>query len=296
MDNSYNDKNKDTSCAKKEEKKYLDGEKNHKDNNSVKDLGGQEHLKHNQKSYAVKEISSMEYASLVTFEKLDGKKCNEPVQVVYDSGSHVNIIHPNLAKKIGLKVREEPTMYVTVAGKTTLPYVTEEFKLKLLLLMNRQDGKPKWYEFRTTCRLADGITDSLLLGAKFTDKYLIYRGFDERDWKTKVYKIQRPGESNHEIRDHILSAYRVVEVNKGLPEKGGKIYYIREVYDNPTESVGKILKNRKYEKLDNPTENIKEAVKNSKSEKWYNPKEIDKLCYPYISSAGAYLSIEEVSR
>ncbi|OUM61907.1 hypothetical protein PIROE2DRAFT_11975 [Piromyces sp. E2] len=46
---SYNDKNKDTSCAKKEEKKYLDGEKNHKDNNSVKDLGGQEHLKHNQK-------------------------------------------------------------------------------------------------------------------------------------------------------------------------------------------------------------------------------------------------------
>ncbi|OUM56243.1 hypothetical protein PIROE2DRAFT_19228 [Piromyces sp. E2] len=85
---SYNDKSKDTSYVKKEEKKYLDGDKNRKDNNSYSGSRRNSAWKDSRsssnnplpKSYAVKEISSMEYAPLARFEKLDGKKCDEPVQ------------------------------------------------------------------------------------------------------------------------------------------------------------------------------------------------------------------------
>ncbi|OUM66403.1 hypothetical protein PIROE2DRAFT_6342, partial [Piromyces sp. E2] len=109
------------------------------------------------KSYAVQE-----------FEKLDGNKYDEPIGMVNDSGSHINVIHPNLVK-IGLKVKKEPANYLTV---------NEEFKLKLWL-MDRQDGKAKGHEFRTTCRLSKEGTDLLLLGSKFTDKHYTKYGHYE---------------------------------------------------------------------------------------------------------------------
>jgi len=114
------------------------------------------------KNYAVQEAKIEEFRPLAKYERLDGTKFEEPVEILYDSGSHVNIINPELAKKIGLKVKEEPSTYMTIAGKTTLPYVTEEFKVKLWLV-NRKDGTTKWHEFKTVCRLAKGVTDAMLL-------------------------------------------------------------------------------------------------------------------------------------
>lgn len=98
-------------------------------------------------------------------------------------------MNPELAKRLGLKLRKEPNTYRTIAGKTTLPYITEEFTIRLWL-QDRKTGCAKWHEFVTTCRVAEGVTEAVLLGSRFMDKHLIYRGIDEKDLKVKVFKVE----------------------------------------------------------------------------------------------------------
>ena len=132
---------------------------------------------------------------------------------------------------------KEPNTYITVAGKVTLPYITEDFKIKLRL-MDRQDGKAKWHEFTTSCRLAEGNTDDLLIGSNFTDKHYIYRGFDEREWKTKVFKLNRPGEKNTEVQGEAKKEYRIRELTQENVKD--MIYYLKKdehkLLDKPREN------------------------------------------------------------
>ena len=234
------------------------------------------------KSYAVQEAPSETYEPLARFEKLDGQKFDEPVSVMYDSGSQINVMSPALAKKIGLKVRKEPNTYVTIAGKVTLPYITEDFKIKLWL-MNRQEGRAKWYEFTTSCRLAEGGADDLLIGSRFTDKHYIYRGFDEKDWRTKVFKIDRPGEKSAKGEEEAKRAYRIEEI----PTKG------KEDMFYPGIDKGKTL--------NNPTEsNIKHSNKDNNekyinNKKWYIPKFIKESMYRKRAATNPYLYVKEVS-
>jgi len=59
-------------------------------------------------------------------------------------------------RKLGLKVKEQPTVCNTINGKTTLKYTTEDFKVRLKL---RPEGahNEKWYEFTTTGQVSDAI-------------------------------------------------------------------------------------------------------------------------------------------
>jgi len=74
------------------------------------------------------------------------------------------------------------------AGKTLIPQVTEEFKLKIKLI-DEKTGKLKWYEYATRCRLSEAMSRTVVLGSKFMDKHLIYRKIDKKDFKPKVYKM-----------------------------------------------------------------------------------------------------------
>ena len=64
------------------------------------------------------------------------------------------MIHPHLAKEMGLKTEDRPLTFTTAAGKVLIPQVTEEFKIKIKLVEERT-GKVKWYDFNTRCRLTE---------------------------------------------------------------------------------------------------------------------------------------------
>ena len=123
--------------------------------------------------------------------KARSKTGNTPkvtTEVLYDSGSKINVIHSELAKELGIKVTKDPSFYRTVGGNTTIPFVTEEFHVKLKLV-EKEIGKIKWYPYNITCRVADIVPNTILLGSRFTDSHLIYRGIDEKDKKIKVFKV-----------------------------------------------------------------------------------------------------------
>ena len=44
------------------------------------------------------------------------------------------MIHPQLAKEMGLKTEDHPLTFTTAAGKVLIPQVTEEFKIKIKLV------------------------------------------------------------------------------------------------------------------------------------------------------------------
>ena len=104
------------------------------------------------------------------------------------------MIHPQLAKEMGLKTEDRPLTFTTAAGKVLIPQVTEEFKIKIKLVEERT-GKVKWYDFNTRCRLAEAMPRTIILGSRFMDRHLIYRKIDVHDQQPKVYKIdgERPG-------------------------------------------------------------------------------------------------------
>ena len=64
---------------------------------------------------------------------------------MYDTGSQINLIHPQLAKDMGFKIIDQPLSFATVSGKVLIPQVTEEFKIKVKLI-DEGSKKTKWYE------------------------------------------------------------------------------------------------------------------------------------------------------
>jgi len=62
---------------------------------------------------------------------------------MFDNGSGMNVIHTDLVRKLGLKVKEQPTVCNTINGKVTLKYITEDFKVRLKLRPEGSD-KEKW--------------------------------------------------------------------------------------------------------------------------------------------------------
>jgi len=64
---------------------------------------------------------------------------------MYDTGSQINLIHPQLAKDMGFKIIDQQLSFATVFGKVLIPQVTEEFKIKVKLI-DEGSKKTKWYE------------------------------------------------------------------------------------------------------------------------------------------------------
>ena len=107
------ERRKEPNYPKKEERRYPPDNKDRKESNyggsSRRDSFWRDRRSNSNnpipKSYAVQEAHSEAYEPLARFEKLDGNRYDEPVEVMYDSGSQINVMSPSLAKKIGLKVR-----------------------------------------------------------------------------------------------------------------------------------------------------------------------------------------------
>jgi len=138
-----------------------------------------------------------EYEEFVPEAKISNLRTKEGLQdlnVLYDTGSQINMIHPQLAKEIGLKTENRPLTFTTAAGKVLIPQVTEEFKIKIKLV-EEHTGKVKWYDFNTRCRLAEAMPRTIILSSRFMDRHLIYRKIDVHDKQSKVYKIdgEKPG-------------------------------------------------------------------------------------------------------
>ncbi|KAG4083478.1 hypothetical protein H8356DRAFT_1017464, partial [Neocallimastix lanati (nom. inval.)] len=135
-----------------------------------------------------------EFVPEAKISNLHTKEGLQDLNVLYDTGSQINMIHPQLAKEMGLKTEDRPLTFTTAAGKVLIPQVTEEFKIKIKLVEERT-GKVKWYDFNTRCRLAEAMPRTIILGSRFMDRHLIYRKIDVHDQQPKVYKIdgERPG-------------------------------------------------------------------------------------------------------
>ena len=198
--------------SRKEPTKQNNYDKNKKDgynHNSGKDFGTRPSVKQNY--YKDSRTSSNNPIPKTALLMQDGSECEEFVpeakisnlrtkeglqdfNVLYDTGSQINMIHPQLAKEMGLKTEYRPLTFTTAAGKVPIPQVTEEFKIKIKLVEERT-GKVKWYDFNTRCRLAEAMPRTIILGSRFMDRHLIYRKIDVHDKQPKVYKIdgERPG-------------------------------------------------------------------------------------------------------
>jgi len=138
-----------------------------------------------------------EYEEFVPEAKISNlrtKKGLQDLNVLYDTVSQINMIHPQLAKEMGFKLEDRPLIFTIAVCKVLIPQVTEEFKIKVKLIEDRT-GKVKWYDFKTRCRLAEAMPRTIILGSRFMDRYLIYRKVDVHDQQSKVYKIdgEKPG-------------------------------------------------------------------------------------------------------
>lgn len=105
--------------------------------------------------------------------------------ILYDTGSSTNIIHPNLVKTLGLKTFDKPHQFSTVGGLQNLDIVTENFKIKIKVIPQGSDV-PNWYEFTTSCRVSDNIPCTMLIGRGFMDRNLIYRGYN-KEGQSQLY-------------------------------------------------------------------------------------------------------------
>ncbi|KAG4094851.1 hypothetical protein H8356DRAFT_997862, partial [Neocallimastix lanati (nom. inval.)] len=210
--NSDNRRGDKRDFSRKEPTKQNNYDKNKKDgynHNSGKDFSTRPSEKHNYykdsrtssnnpipKTALLMQAGS-EYEVFVPEAKISNLRTKEGLQdlnVLYDTGSQINMIHPQLAKEMGLKTEDRPLTFTTAAGKVLIPQVTEEFKIKIKLVEERT-GKVKWYDFNTRCRLAEAMPRTIILGSRFMDRHLIYRKIDVHDQQPKVYKIdgERPG-------------------------------------------------------------------------------------------------------
>ena len=138
-----------------------------------------------------------EYERFVPEAMISNLRTSEGLQnlnVLYDTGSQINMIHPQLAKEMGFQIEDRPSSFTTAAGKVLIPQVTEEFQIKVKLV-EESTNKVRWYDFKTRCRLAEAMPRTIILGSRFMDRHLIYRKVDTRDLQPKVYKIagEKPG-------------------------------------------------------------------------------------------------------
>jgi len=180
-------------------------------------------------------------------------------QAMFDNDSGMNVIHTDLVRKLGLKVKEQPTVCNTINGKVTLKYTTEDFKVRLKLRPEGAD-KEKWYEFTTTGQISDAIPNTLLLGVKFMDSHGIYR---------KIGNNQR-------VEYCIADGY-----TKGNSIKGDTSMYV-----NPTE-------NREDNENNNPTVNKENDIYYIEALTEYNEKGIT-INNNYIELPTAEISIEAI--
>ncbi|KAG4086279.1 hypothetical protein H8356DRAFT_1297993 [Neocallimastix lanati (nom. inval.)] len=84
-----------------------------------------------------------EFVPEAKISNLRTKEGLQDLNVLYDTGSQINMIHLQLAKEMGLKTEDRPLTFITAAGKVLIPQVTEEFKIKIKLVEERT-GKVKW--------------------------------------------------------------------------------------------------------------------------------------------------------
>ncbi|KAG4100932.1 hypothetical protein H8356DRAFT_1034704 [Neocallimastix lanati (nom. inval.)] len=176
-----------------------------------------------------------EFVPEAKISNLRTKEGLQDLKVLYDTGSQINMIHPQLAKEMGLKTEDRPLTFTTAAGKVLIPQVTEEFKIKIKLVEERT-GKVKWYDFNTRCRLAEAMPRTIILGSRFMDRHLIYRKIDVHDQQPKVYKIdgERPGlpdvDSPGECAGESIYMVQLPEEREEAVQKGDSTY--SENYQN----------------------------------------------------------------
>ncbi|KAG4084079.1 hypothetical protein H8356DRAFT_1318413 [Neocallimastix lanati (nom. inval.)] len=158
--NSDNRRGDKRDFSRKEPTKQNNYDKNKKDgynHNSGKDFNSRTSSNNPIPKTALLMQAGSEYEEFVPEAKISNLRTKEGLQdlnVLYDTGSQINMIHPQLAKEMGLKTEDRPLTFTTAAGKVLISQVTEEFKIKIKLVEERT-GKVKWYDFNTRCRLAE---------------------------------------------------------------------------------------------------------------------------------------------
>ena len=105
--------------------------------------------------------SKVEFVPEATIENLRTNQQEKGLEVLYDTGSDINMIHPQLAKDMGFEIINKPCTFTTAAGKAIIPQVTEEFKLRIKLI-DEVSGEIKWYEYATRCRLSDAMPKTVV--------------------------------------------------------------------------------------------------------------------------------------
>jgi len=115
-----------------------------------------------------------EYEEFVLEAKISNLRTKEGLQdlnVLYNTGSQINMIHLQLANEMGFKIEDRSLTFTTTAGKVLIPQVTEEFRIEVKLV-EESTGKVKWYDFNTRCRLAEAMPRTIILGSGFMDRLL----------------------------------------------------------------------------------------------------------------------------
>ncbi|KAG4104128.1 hypothetical protein H8356DRAFT_1072129 [Neocallimastix lanati (nom. inval.)] len=56
------------------------------------------------------------------------------LKVLYNTGLKINMIHPQLAKEMGIQIKDRPLTFTTATGKVLIPQVTKEFQIKVKLV------------------------------------------------------------------------------------------------------------------------------------------------------------------
>ncbi|KAG4083347.1 hypothetical protein H8356DRAFT_1089610 [Neocallimastix lanati (nom. inval.)] len=90
-------------------------------------------------------LNGSEYKEFVPEAKISNFRTQEELKnlnVLYNTGLQINMIHPQLAKEMGFKIEDRPLMLITSAGKELIPQGSEEFKIKVKLV-EESTGKVK---------------------------------------------------------------------------------------------------------------------------------------------------------
>ena len=183
----------------------------------------------------------VEYVPEATIENVRTKQQEKGLQVIYDTGSDINLIHLQLAKDMGLEIIDKPCTFTTAAGKTLIPQVTEEFKLRIKLI-NEATGKLKWYEYATRCRLSEAMPRTVVLGSKFMDKHLIYRKIDKKDFKPKVFKMDGETTDTYEDTMEQCTGESIYMVQESKEDEGNQQHKGARI----TQLVEEIIHQQKY--------------------------------------------------
>ena len=117
-------------------------------------------------------LNGSEYKEFVPEAKISNFRTQEELKnlnVLYNTGLQINMIHPQLAKEMGFKIENRPLTLITSAGKELIPQGSEEFKIKVKLV-EESTGKVKWYDFNTKYWLAEAMSRTIILGSRFIVK------------------------------------------------------------------------------------------------------------------------------